>query len=62
LFSSSVYSGNAWYAGVVKTIAFYDTNGSFVLTFDSNSLDDCLYKYVYVDYKRLMRINGDRFI
>lgn len=35
----------AWYYGKVERL-FLNTDG-FVLTFDTTSLDDCQYKYVY---------------
>ena len=41
------YAGNVNYYGIVTRVAFIDDNGSFVVTVDSNALDDCQYKYAY---------------
>lgn len=56
--SGPAHTEFAWYFGKVSRI--YLHADGFVLTLDSNALDDCLYKYVhYRDSGRLrMRIPG----
>ena len=46
---SSVYSlaERQNYYGVVTRVAFLDNQGSFVVTVDTNELDDCKFKYAF---------------
>ena len=52
-FSCNVSAKNAWYNGVVDRVALLRSDGSFVITFSSQSLDDCKHKYAYFEVSDL---------
>lgn len=45
--SSYVEAGAAWYVGQVKRVALLSSDGSFIVTFKNEALDNCKYKYGY---------------
>lgn len=44
---SQGFAEPAWYVGKITRVWVFDGDGSFILTLDSGSLDDCLHKYAY---------------
>jgi len=50
IFSEILFATPAWYFGKITRVWNF-TEGSFIITFDSTSLDNCKDKYVYFNNK-----------
>lgn len=51
--SCNLFASNAWYNGVVERVALLRADGSFIVTFENDKLDDCSHQYVYFEVSNL---------